>query len=329
MINALAITGPTASGKTSVSIALAKHLNAEIICCDSMQIYREMDIGTAKATGKERAETPHYMLDFLSPCEDYSAEAYRSAAVQVAAEISLRGALPMFVGGTGLYIDSVMRAPMNNVPESSKEYRDKLLSECVGDPCETLWQRLRLVDPESAELIHKNNLRRVIRALEIYDATGKPKSYFDKLSREKNADITVGMITLDFHNRENLYARINERVDVMMRDGLLAEVDSLYKSGRLPKNSTAAQAIGYKEIIEYLDGESTLDEAVETIKLSTRRYAKRQLTWFRHEKDAYRLYLDREDGSMKETGQIIAEALSAANEFIEGFKLNNYESIRT
>lgn len=320
MIYSLAITGPTASGKTSLSIELAKRLGAEIISCDSMQLYWEMDIGTAKATAEERAAVPHHMIDFLSPAEYFSVEAYRAGAIAAAKDIASRGGLPMFVGGTGLYIDSVMRAPITKVPESSREYRDRLLASIKGEEdIEALWQRLYEIDPESALKTHKNNVRRVIRAIEIYETTGKTKSYFDKLSQTENKDIRVSMITLDFHNRENLYKRVDGRVDIMMRDGLVSEVRSLYEKGLLIKNSTAAQAIGYKEIIGFLEGDMTLSEAVELIKLSSRRYAKRQLTWFRHEEGAYRLYLDTEYGVMRESDSVLSEAYRAAKELTEGF----------
>lgn len=318
MIYALSISGPTASGKTSVSIELARRLDAEIICCDSMQIYEKMDIGTAKATREERLAVAHHLLDFLPPSSPFSAEEYRNMAIPKAREIASRGKMPLFVGGTGLYIDTLMRAKSYDVPESSSEYRDGIMEKIKDEgDIDALWQRLYSVDPESAEAIHKNNIRRVIRALEIYDKTGKPKSYFDRLSREASPDITVGMITLDFHDRENLYRRVNERVDVMMSDGLVDEVASLYQSGELSENSTAGQAIGYKEIISYLKGDVTLPEAVELIKLGTRRYAKRQLTWFRHEADAYRLYVDREDGSMRSLSELTDEAYTFARQFIK------------
>lgn len=320
MIYSLAITGPTASGKTSLSIELAKRLGAEIISCDSMQLYREMNIGTAKATAEERAAVPHHMIDFLSPSEDFSVEAYRAGAIAAANDITSRGRLPMFVGGTGLYIDSVMRAPITKVPESSREYRDRVLASIKDEEdIEALWQRLYEIDPESALKTHRNNVRRVIRAIEIYDATGMTKSYFDKLSQTENTDIKVGMITLDFHNRENLYKRVDARVDIMMKDGLVSEVRSLYEKGLLIKNSTAAQAIGYKEIIGFLEGDMTLSEAEELIKLSSRRYAKRQLTWFRHEEGAYRLYLDTEDGVMRESDSVMSEAYLVAKKLREGF----------
>ena len=320
MIYSLALTGPTASGKTALSIKLARELSAEIISCDSMQIYKDMNIGTAKATRAEMAEIPHHMIDFLSPKEDFSVESYRVGAVKAASDISLRGKIPLFVGGTGLYIDSVMRAPIKNVPESSREYRERMLESVRTEAdVDALWQRLFEIDPESAEKIHKNNVRRVIRAIEIYEATGKTKSYFDRLSKQECNDMRVGMITLDFHNRENLYKRVDERVEMMMRQGLEDEVRALYGKGLLTENSTAAQAIGYKEIIDFINGGTKLEDAVELIKLSSRRYAKRQLTWFRHEEGAYRLYLDTEDGVMREFDSVFEELCRAAKELTEGF----------
>ena len=231
-----------------------------------------------------------------------------------------RGKLPIFVGGTGLYVDAVMRAPVTEVPESSREYRDRMLASIKDEAdIDALWQRLNEVDPESATAIHKNNVRRVIRALEIYDVTGKPKSYFDAASRTKSPDIRVDMITLDFHDRENLYKRVDMRVDEMLQNGLLEEVRSLYERGLLMPGTTASQAIGYKEILEFIEGRLSLDGATELIKLSTRRYAKRQLTWFRHEKDAYRLYVDDENGRMRSRDEIVSEAKDAAKQFIKGF----------
>lgn len=315
---ALAITGPTASGKTALSLALAEHLGCEIISIDSMQIYKEMDIGTAKATAEERARAPHHMIDFLSPKESYSAEDYRADAMRVISDIESRGRLPLFVGGTGLYMDTVMRGAQLASPPSSEEIKRKLLDSAVTDEeREALWQRLREIDPISAEKTHKNNVRRVVRALEIYELTGKTKTYFDELTRSAKPEVSVGMITLDFHNRDNLYSRVDLRVDQMMADGLLDEVKRLYLGGVLVKGTTAAQAIGYKEIISYLDGECTLDEAVELLKLSSRRYAKRQLTWFRHNEGAKRLYIDRENGEMKDKDELIAELYAMADELIK------------
>ena len=317
MIKALAITGPTASGKTELSLKLALALGCEIISCDSMQIYRFMDIGTAKATASERKIVRHHLIDAVLPSESFSVQDYREAALSAAREIVSRGKIPLFVGGTGLYIDSVARADTSSaVPESDRAYREELLSEVKCDEDrERLWQRLFEVDPISAAAIHKNNLRRVVRALEIYEKTGKPKSYFDELSKTAEPEIELCMFTLDFQDRELLYSRVNERVDKMMEQGLLGEVTSLVEAGLLPKSSTAAQAIGYKELIEHIEGRCTLTEAVEQIKLSSRRYAKRQLTWFRHEADAITVTLD-EGGAMRQQNDVLAEITDAALEFI-------------
>ena len=310
MIFALAITGPTASGKTALSLGLADRLSAEIISCDSMQIYKGMDIGTAKATVAERAAVPHHLIDFLSPTESYSVEEYRRAAIDVARDITARGKLPLFVGGTGLYIDSVARPNAQDAPESDPEYRDRLLAALEGEDAATvLWERLREVDPESAEKIHKNNVRRVIRALEIYDKTGVPKSVLDRESLLGEREVFVGMITIDFLDRDLLYRRIDSRVDMMMDEGLLSEVESLYRSGLL-SSGTASSAIGYKELIDYIEGRATLSEAVERLKLVSRRYAKRQLTWFRHEVSARVIYADTPDGGMKTADEMLSEALA-------------------
>lgn len=314
MIFALAITGPTASGKTALSLMLAERLSAEIISCDSMQIYRGMDIGTAKATAEERAVCPHHLIDFLSPTESYSVEEYRVSAIECAKDVTARGRLPIFVGGTGLYIDSVGRCNAQDAPESDPEYRDKILAEIkCDDDVTALWERLRAVDPESAEKIHKNNIRRVIRALEIYDKTGRTKSALDRESTEGMPDVFVGMITIDFHDRELLYKRVDLRVDLMMKEGLHDEVKSLYDAGLL-SSGTASAAIGYKEIVDHLEGKCSLDEAVEAIKLASRRYAKRQLTWFRHERGARVIYADTPDGKLKSADEMLSEALEIEHE---------------
>ena len=315
MICALALTGPTASGKTALSIALARELGGEIISCDSMQIYKEMNIGTAKATVEERKQVPHHLVDFLSPDVPYSADNYRNDAVRVAGEIIGRGNLPIFVGGTGLYIDTVARAPAIDVPPSDPDYRERILAWIKTDEdIEALWQRLYAVDPESAEKTHRNNVKRVVRALEIYDATGKTKTYFDTLTRSAISPIKISMITLDFHHREKLYERIDKRVDKMLDEGLLQEARSLYERGFLSLDTTAGQAIGYKELLGYIEGKTALAEATEEIKLASRRYAKRQLTWFRHS-DAYRLFVDTEDGELRPESELIEELLSAARSF--------------
>jgi tRNA dimethylallyltransferase len=219
-----------------------------------------------------------------------------------------------------LYIDTVKRSNSQSAPESDPEYRDKILAEIKTDEdIARLWERLKAVDPESAEKIHKNNVKRVIRALEIYDKTGIPKSTLDKQSLSGCGEVYVGMITIDFLNREGLYNRVDKRVDVMMAEGLLCEARRLYDDGLL-KDGTASQAIGYKELLEYIEGRCSLDEAVETIKLSSRRYAKRQLTWFRHEQDAKVKYADRPDGSLKDMNEMLNEAISFASELMAEYE---------
>ena len=322
MIKALAITGPTASGKTALSIEVARVLECEIISCDSMQIYRDMDIGTAKATEEERLAVPHHLIDFLDPGVSYSAEQYRADAMSVAAEIAGRGKIPMFVGGTGLYIDTVIRGGAQISPPSSAEYREKLLKGCDTEGgIDALWQRLSEVDPDSAEKIHKNNVRRVARALEIYELSGKTKTYFDEQSRTVSPDISVLMLTLDFHNRDLLYERVDKRVNLMIKEGLLDEVNTLYRRGVLDGDNTASAAIGYKELLLYIKGEVTLDEALELLKQASRRYAKRQLTWFRHEKDAIRIFADGEDGGLKSLDTLRTEAIDRIKE--SGFLNDN------
>lgn len=321
MIFSLAITGPTASGKTSLSLGLAELMDAEIISCDSMQIYKGMDIGTAKATAEERARVPHHLIDFLSPSESYSVETYRYQAIETAREITSRGKLPIFVGGTGLYIDSVKRGSAVQSPESDPAYRERLLSSIKSEEDVTLlWERLLAVDPESAEKIHKNNLKRVIRAIEIYEKTGKTKSELDRESRGDSGEIFVGMITLDFHNRDTLYKRVDTRVDLMMREGLLQETEELYRNGAL-SGGTASQAIGYKELVDHIEGRCSLAEAVDNLKLASRRYAKRQLTWFRHEQDARVIYADHPDGRMKDGEIILSEAKAIADELRKKYEL--------
>ena len=314
MIFAVAITGPTASGKTALSLSLAKTLDGEIISCDSMQIYQGMDIGTAKATEAERAEVVHHLIDIVSPLENFSVESYRAMAVDSCHDIEGRGKTPIFVGGTGLYIDSLTRGSGLDIPESDADYRDRILEGLkTEEDIDALWQRLMKVDSESAEKIHKNNVKRVIRALEIYDKTGRKKSELDRESQNFIPDVFVGMITLDFLDRELLYRRIDTRVDMMVDMGLVSEVESLYQRGLL-SGKTASAAIGYKEIVEFLENKCTLDGAIEKIKLASRRYAKRQLTWFRHKEGVKLIYADNPDGTMKEAGQILDEAKAIVDE---------------
>lgn len=280
MKNVLAVVGATASGKTSLSIALAKALGGEIISCDSMQIYRGMDIGTAKPTMEEREGIVHHLIDIIEPSESFSVADYAPLAKAAIEDITSRGKLPIFCGGTGLYLDAVLTANEYSEAGSDPALREELTKAAEEKGALALWERLKSEDPVSAEAIHPNNLKRVIRALEIKLLTGVAKSEWDRRSRLAPSPYNALVLGLSYPDRAVLYDRVDKRVDIMMEQGLVEEVKELVSSGRLPRLLTAAQAIGYKEILSYLDGESSLEEAVETLKTATRRYAKRQITWF-------------------------------------------------
>lgn len=273
------ICGPTASGKTSLSVELAKELDAEIISADSMQIYKGMDIATAKPTAEERQGIPHHLMDFLDPSEGFSVADYVRLAREKISDIASHGKLPMIVGGTGLYISSLINNIQFEESECDYAYREELrqLAEEKGNGC--LLDMLREVDPETAAALHENNQSRVIRALEVYRTTGKTMSQLQKESRTIPSPYEPCMIALDY-DRSQLYDRINSRVDIMLRDGLIEEAREFYEAEDYP---TAAQAIGYKELLPYLKGEQTLETCVEKLKQETRKYAKRQLTWFRRD----------------------------------------------
>ncbi len=278
--NVLAVAGPTASGKTALSLMLARELGGEIICCDSMQIYRGMDIGTAKPTAEEMAGIPHHLLDIVDPCDSFSVADYASLARAAIEDITSRGKLPIFCGGTGLYLDAVLSANVYSDAGSDPSLRESLEREAMELGAEALWQRLKALDSESAEAIHRNNVKRVIRALEICLLTGIPKSEWDRRSRLAPSPYHAQVYGLFYPDRAVLYDRIDRRVDAMMAEGLGQEVRELCERGMLLEGTTAAQAIGYKEMLGYLRGEASLSEATEAIKLATRRYAKRQITWF-------------------------------------------------
>lgn len=278
-IKILAVVGPTASGKTGVAIELAKRLGGEVISCDSMQVYRRMNIGTAKPTEEEMRGIPHHLIDAVEPDAPFSCAEYVTQASEAAREISARGKLPILCGGTGLYLDRFLCGEMEET-HADESLRASLFAFAEKEGIEALHERLRSVDPESAEAIHPNNVKRVVRAIEIYEQTGIPKSEFDRRSQEVESPYDATVIGLHYPRREVLYDRINRRVDMMLADGLLEETEQLKKEGVFEVNLTAAQAIGYKELLGYLEGEETLSEATENLKTATRRYAKRQLTWF-------------------------------------------------
>ncbi|MFJ7976491.1 tRNA (adenosine(37)-N6)-dimethylallyltransferase MiaA [Peribacillus sp. NPDC096379] len=277
----LVIIGPTAVGKTKLSIEMAKRFNGEIISGDSMQVYKGMDIGTAKITPNEMDGIPHFLLDIKEPNESFSAADFQEQANQAIADIQKRGKLPIIVGGTGLYIQSVIYDYQFSEAPSNLEYRKRLESIVETDGIEPLIEKLRSIDPESAERIHPNNIRRIIRALEIYYCTGITMSnQLEKQTSELKYDTALIGLTM---NREALYRRINHRVDVMVEQGLMEEVKSFHEQGL--RDCQSIQAIGYKELYDYFDDRLTIDESVEALKQNSRRYAKRQLTWFRNKMD--------------------------------------------
>lgn len=276
----LAIVGPTAGGKTALSVALAKRADGEVISCDSMQIYRGMDIGTAKPTEEEMRGVPHHLLDIAAPEEAFSVCDYVSAATAATDDILSRGKLPVFCGGTGLYLDAFLRGGVADSPAGDPALRAALAEGASADGGAALFEELRRCDPESAAAIHPNNLRRVIRAVEIYRLTGVPKSEWDRRSRTLPPRYDAVVLGLCYRDRALLRARISTRVDEMLAAGLAEETRRLWEAGVFEKSPTAAAAIGYKELLPYLRGECTLAAAAETLKTATAQYAKRQMTWF-------------------------------------------------
>ena len=280
MIKILAVVGPTASGKSALGLALADRLDGEIISCDSMQIYRRMNIGTAKPTIEEIGRVRHHLIDAVEPHESFSVADYVSLATTAIEDCVSRGKLPIICGGTGLYLDALLRGDDPAPNTVNEEIRAELLDFAEREGADALWNELYRIDPESAAATHKNNIKRVARAIEIYRVSGRTKTELDKLSKETPDRYDATVIGLRYVDRQMLYDRINRRVDIMISEGLFEETEALMREGVFEKNSTAAQAIGYKEILPYLKGDTTLDAAVDTLKMATRRYAKRQLTWF-------------------------------------------------
>lgn len=274
----LVIAGPTAVGKTEYAISAAKAFDGEIVSCDSMQLYRYMDIGSAKPTRREREEAVHHLIDFLDPRESFSVARYQSLARAAIDEILARGRLPIISGGTGLYLNSILYDMDFAGAEGDEKLREELNEKARTEGPQALHDMLRQLDPEAADRIHPNNIKKVIRAIERLRAGEGKVRPFDRAEFVNNAyDPLMVCLTRD---REELYDRINRRVDLLIEQGLVEEVRSLTAMG-LTAEDISMKGIGYKEIIEYLDGETTLEEAVFKIKKNTRHYAKRQLTWFR------------------------------------------------
>ena len=276
----IVIGGPTASGKTALSIELAKKINGEIISADSMQIYKDMDIGTAKPTETEKQGITHYLLDFVSPEERYSVADYKKEAKKAIQTILKKGKTPIIVGGTGLYIDSLIYEIDFPELEIDLEYREELEKIAQEKGLEYLYKKALEIDEEAMQKISQNDKKRIMRVLEIYHQTGKKKSQLDiESKKEPDYDYKVFAITME---RQILYDRINKRVDIMIQNGLVQEVENLCE--KYKEFPTAMQGLGYKEVVEYLDGKLNKEEMIEKIKQESRRYAKRQLTWFRKNK---------------------------------------------
>ena len=307
----LVVAGPTASGKTALGISLALALGGEIVSADSMQVYRGMDIGTAKATPAERAAVRHHMLDVADPAEDYSVSRYVEEAALCCEDILSRGRVPILVGGTGLYIDSLLSGRSFSPRGEDSALRASLNAKYDAVGGEALLDELRRVDPARAAILHPADRKRIVRALEVYSLTGETITAHDEASRAVPPRYTSLFFIPAFHDRSLLYQRIDVRVEKMVQQGLFEEVRSLLASG-VPAEATAMQAIGYKETAACLNGILSPEEAVSQIKQASRRYAKRQLTWFARRSDAVRLYLDGEssDPSPEET------ALPLAKEFL-------------
>lgn len=272
----IAVVGPTASGKTALGIEIARRLNGEVVSCDSMQIYKGMDIASAKPTTDEMKGIPHHMIGIAEMSESYSVARYVDEAKRAIAEIHSRNKMPILVGGTGLYFSSLVDNLTFAEEKGTSELRAKLTAEAAEIGNEAMLKKLHEIDPEYAETLHPNNLKRIIRALEVYYSSGVTMTEQQRRSRANPSEYDLTAIGIRFENRELLYERINKRVDIMLENGLLDEAKESMSDGL----ATSAQAIGHKELIPFLKGECTLDEAVESLKRETRRYAKRQMTWF-------------------------------------------------
>ena len=280
MAAVLCVVGPTATGKTKMGVALAKRFNGEVVSVDSMQIYRGMAVGTAAPTAEEMEGIPHHMVAVADPAESWSAARYVQAADACVQDILRRGKLPVLVGGTGLYLDALIRGTDFAAGSQGTEIRQELQRRARNEGIETLLEELRRIDPIAAEKLHLRDEKRIIRALEVWQETGRTITEHNRETQKIPPRYAPVWLGLDFTNRADLYARIDRRVEIMLEQGLLDEIRSLLTSG-VPETATSLQAIGYKEFFAYLRGESTLAEATALCQQRSRNYAKRQLTWFR------------------------------------------------
>lgn len=290
----IVIGGPTACGKTGFSIKLAKEIGGEIISADSMQVYRYMDIGTAKVTPEEADGVPHYLIDEFDPDEEYNVMLFQQKAKAYMEEIWAKGKIPILVGGTGFYINALLYDNDFTETDNDTSYREECYKLAREQGPEVLYERLKEIDPEYAENIHANNVKRVTRALEYHYLTGQKFSEHNAEQKEKETPYDAAVVILNM-DREKLYERIELRIDIMMEQGLLEEVKSLLEKGYTP-DLVSMQGIGYKEFIPYFNGECTLEEAVTQLKTNTRRFAKRQLTWFRRQIDGLWVDLSKSTG---------------------------------
>ncbi|MFG6334206.1 MAG: tRNA (adenosine(37)-N6)-dimethylallyltransferase MiaA [Lachnospiraceae bacterium] len=277
------LTGPTAVGKTALSVAFAKAINGEIISADSMQVYRHMDIGSAKVTKEEMEGVPHHLIDVLEPAEEFNVVLFQRMARQAAEEIESRGHIPILVGGTGFYIQALLYNIDFAENDEDRRLRRSLEEIAKEQGASALYEKLRAVDPESCEIIHANNVKRVIRAIEFYEKTGKKISAHNREQRQNISPYRFAYFVLN-DDREKIYRQIDQRVDLMMERGLVEEVRALRAMG-CSRGMVSMQGLGYKEILSYLEGEISQEEAVYLIKRDTRHFAKRQLTWFKREKE--------------------------------------------
>lgn len=300
----IVICGPTASGKTALSIEVAKKINGEIISCDSMQIYKDMNIGTAKPTKEEMGEIKHYLIDYVLPTERYSVAEYKKDAKKAIKEVIEKGKTPIIVGGTGLYVDSLIYEIEYPEIKFDEEYRKKIEKEVEEEGLEKLYEKAKKIDPIAIQKISKTDKKRIQRVLEIYHATGKTKTEQEIISRQKEPEYAYKVYGL-LWDRQKLYDRINLRVDIMIEQGLIEEVKTILK--KYSKFPTAMQGLGYKEVVQYLNKEITKEEMIEKIKQETRRYAKRQMTWFKKNKQT--IWLDTEN-TVQNNLQIILEGLN-------------------
>lgn len=299
----IVICGPTASGKTALSIEVAKKINGEIISCDSMQIYKDMNIGTAKPTKEEMGEIKHYLIDYVLPTERYSVAEYKKDAKKAIKEVIEKGKTPIIVGGTGLYVDSLIYEIEYPEIKFDEEYRKKLEKEVEEEGLEKLYEKAKKIDPIAIQKISKTDKKRIQRVLEIYHATGKTKTEQEIISRQKEPEYAYKVYGL-LWDRQKLYDRINLRVDIMIEQGLIEEVKTILK--KYSEFPTSMQGLGYKEVVQYLNKEITKEEMIEKIKQETRRYAKRQMTWFRKNKQT--IWLNAED--KQNNINIISEGIS-------------------